>query len=93
MFNARYRIRELSTKLRDTASEIVELKRTMRQSRYLPSRSEYQTLRHLKHLATALCCLRAHHRGRMHLPNSLEMNTHLIEECEGMYLVKQEVAA
>jgi len=93
MKNARYNIRELSTKLRTTAEEIQKLKKQIRTPRYLPSAQEYKILVHLKHLATALCCLRAHHRGKMHLPNDLEMNTHLIEEFEGVYLLVKEAAA
>lgn len=93
MFNARYRIRELSTKLHLTASELVELKRKMRQSRYQPTAEEYKMLRHLKHLVTGLCCLRAHHRGKMHLPNDLAMNTSLVQEFESQYLIVKEAAA
>lgn len=93
MKNARYNIRELSTKLRNTAEEIQALKKQIRTPYHSPSWQEYKILHHLKHLATSLCCLRAHHRGRMHLLNNPELNTHLVKEFEGMYLIKVEAAA
>lgn len=92
MHNARYNIRELSTKLRATAEEIQDLKKKIRTPRYLPSAQDYKILHHLKHLATGLCCLRAHHRGKMHLPNDLAMNNHLVDEFEAQYEIKREAA-
>lgn len=67
MMNAKYDIRRIRAELHLLATEIQALKKVIRQSNYLPSGAEYSLLRSLQYSATALYCLRAHHREKFHL--------------------------
>src|SRR4051812_6479243 len=70
MKNAKYDIYRLRADLRQLATEIRLLKKQIRTPNYLPSWKEYRDLRAMKEAFTILCCLRAHHRGRLHLKDA-----------------------
>jgi hypothetical protein len=92
MQNAKYDIRRIKAALRLLAEEIRVMKKTMRQPLYQPTGQEWQALRSAKMTATTLCCLRAHHRGKLHLKNetrALELALFL----EPQYLLVKTEAA
>lgn len=92
----RYDLIRLRADARQTVADIIEQKRRIRQPRYLPTAADYSRLHWLKEQATALCCLRAHHRSKLHLqgsPEKLAECARLIGAFEEKYILRGEVAA
>ncbi len=89
----RYDIKRLSSDLRQIAEELQQFKKHLRRSNYNPTYAEYHKLHDLKSQATELCCLRANHRGKMHLPNNFEKNHLAIKSIEGRYILEAREAA
>ncbi len=58
----------LVSDLKTIAALLVALKRVLRARGHQTTKLEAQTLHDLKRRATRLCCLRAHLRGKIHLP-------------------------
>lgn len=89
MNEKKYDLHRLRSDLRNCAETIKALKKHLRTPLYLPTSVEYRELRKLQARATHLCCLRAHHRGRVHLHNGLEQNMQLtyVIHCENEYLL------
>ncbi len=92
MKNARYDIPRLRRDLRELAAQLRAMKKTIRTPRYLPSWRDYRDLRAMKQAFTILCCLRAHHRGRLHLKNA-ELSISTAQYIEQKYMLQTEVAA
>lgn len=92
MKNARYDIPRLRRDLRELASQLRATKRVIRTPNYLPSSQDYKELRLMKQAFTILCCLRAHHRGRLHLKNA-ELSLSTATYIEGKYMLQTEAAA
>lgn len=82
--------------MRQAIGDLVAHKRHVRRSGYQPTWQDYAHLRGLKERATALCCLRAHHRGKLHLqgsPEKLAANASWVEATEKEFLLNEEAAA
>lgn len=89
----RYDLERLRMDLRHAAETISATKKVMRRSGYNPTSQEHSELKMWKEIATKLCCLRAHHRGKMHLPNAAK-NDEATQSLEAQYLLTTaEVAA
>jgi hypothetical protein len=93
MFTSKkYDLERLRADLRFAASTIAALKKHMRRSHYTPTLQEHRDLSMWKDAATNLCCLRAHHRGKIHLPDYAK-NLVAVTRLEAKYMLKQETVA
>ena len=92
MDRKRYDLDRLRTDLRLCAETISGLKKQMRRSHYTPTLREIYDLARWKKKATILCCLRAHHRGKMHLRDEAK-NFMYVRTDEEAYLLKEAEAA
>jgi len=91
MKNARYDIPRLRRDMKTLADQLRALKKKIRTPHFLPCSHDYKDLRLMKKAYTYLCCLRAHHRGRLHLQNA-ELSLSTAASIEEKYLL-QEAAA
>lgn len=89
----RYDLARMALEARQLVADITTLKKIVRQSKYLPTWQEYRQLHDFKSAVTVLCILRAHHRGRTHLPSQLERTMKTIEQHEAKYLLESREAA
>jgi hypothetical protein len=76
--------------LKTTAALLHALKRMLRMSGHKTSPLEAQELHRLKDRATRLCALRAHLRGRIHLPSmTLEEQAAFVDDERQVYARKE----
>lgn len=84
----RYDLWRLRVDLRHAAETISATKKILRRSGYNPTSQEYEDLKMWKEVATNLCCLRAHHRGKMHCKDPVK-NEEILQLIEHHYLRKE----
>lgn len=92
MDRKRYDLDRLRTDLRLCAETISGLKKQMRRSHYTPTMEEHLDLAWWKKRATVLCCLRAHHRDKLHLRDEAK-NLSNVYSIRDKYLLKEAEAA